>query len=439
MDTLRDAMFRIADHVSSLHILPHLRELRKTQYQSRSTLDRIRNDKVRKLIRHAYETVPYYRSMMDKHGISPERIRGIEDLAQLPILTKKIIRKESSHLISRVFQPSQLHRGETGGSTGSPLVYYFDQRARVSIRSHYYRGLEWMGWKPGDPIVSFWGRRLFPTWRNKMGGLGRRLFTNHREVDAHKLDNGNLRNCLQVLQRSRGVLLIGYANALAALANYLKRSHEDRASVKGILSTAEVLSDETRSLLEEVFRCRVFNSYGLSEVQSVSYQCDKGSIHVCEERVHVEVLPGGQTLVTDLDNYAMPFLRYNTGDTLELTVQPCDCGRTLSLIRHIRGRVCDIIEGLDGKRVHAEYFTHLLEANEIFSKYGVEQFQVTQESPDAIVVRLVASLPPEKSALNRVSDSIRSHLGNVRVRYDFPTRIQPSKSGKHRFVIPYQP
>lgn len=201
------------------------------------------------------------------------------------------------------------------------------------------------------------------------------------------------------------------------------------------MTTAEMLLPDERRLLSDYFRANVFDLYGSSEVNSLAFECPTHTgLHVAAEHVVLETKEDGGVLVTDLDNHAMPFIRYENGDLVEWKDGPCPCGRASPLIARVLGRRSELIRGPNGNRVFGEFFGHFLQDFRWIEQYGVTQFQIVQERLDFLVIRLTVVRKPSPEDEAVFSKRIRDYLGNVDVRYEYPETI-PLIAGKRQFTI----
>jgi phenylacetate-CoA ligase len=205
--------------------------------------------------------------------------------------------------------------------------------------------------------------------------------------------------------------------------------------VKAITTTAEPLTEEHRTLFREVFHAETFDQYGFGEIGGVAFECDAHEgLHITEERVIVEVNDKNELIVTDLDNFAMPFIRYHNADQAILSDIPCSCGRKSRLIKKIMGRTCDYITGMNGEFLHWAYFWHLFFDSAIAEKRDLRKFQIVQTSPNDLKIRLVAN-PLDDEERQVLIDNIQSRVGKMNIIFSFEPDIENSASGKYRPVI----
>ena len=418
----------------------HYETLKKTQWLDAAQTRDLQDEKLRRLVRHAYRNVPYYRARMQAAKLRPEDIRGQGDLHKLPFLTKGDIR---SHLyfdiMSENHDKDQVLRISTSGSTGEPFVCYAD-RAQLEVRwAATLRAQEWTGYKFGDPTVRLWHQTLGMSKSQVAREKADALLSNRTFVPIFELSDDNLSAMVDTLARVSPVLMDGYAEALDFIARYLKTTGNVKARPKALMSSAQTLPIPSRKLIEEAFGCKVFDKYGSREFSGIAYECEAhAGHHVVAEAYIVEVLrdgepvkPGevGEVVITDLNNYCMPFVRYRIGDLAE-AMDPslaCSCGRGAPRVGAIEGRVQSIIQGTDGRYLPGTFFAHYLKELD----YAIKKFQVVQEERDAMKFRIVKAGRYSDDVLEEVLATFRQYLGDrMRIDVEFVDEVAMVRTGK---------
>jgi len=418
--------------------------LDRSQWLASDALEELQGAKLRKLVAHAYWHVPYYRRVMEELGIGPGDIRGIEDLRLLPLLSKETVRQRFySDLMSEHHDKTAVLRISTSGSTGEPLSCWVDRR-QLEIRwAATLRGLEWAGYRFGDRSVRLWHQNIgmdrVQAWKEKLDSwLCRREL-----VPAFEFDSERVRAMQEVIRRHRPRLVEGYAESF----HYLARAGLDpdlRAlGIRGLMSSAQTLDGRSRQTIEEAFGAKVFDKYGSREFSGIAYECRTGGRHVVAESYVVELLvegrpakPGelGEVVVTDLNNFVMPFVRYQIGD-LAYAVdnrEPCACGRSLPRIGDIEGRVQSIVLGANGRAIPSSFFFHLLKDY----GYAVSRFQIEQTAPGRVVFRYVRADRFHPRVLSELADRMRRYLGGeMEIVLEPVGRIEMVPTGKYRAVV----
>ena len=425
--------------------------LNDSQWWSRTHLENYRNEKLRKLINHCYENVPYYNDLFKLNRINPTDINTIDDLYKIPILTKELIRENREKLISN--SKLNFHNGSsgrTGASTGSPLIFYRDSFSDQIAWLSFLRFYRWMGYEWGEKSVWLWGapvirvakkQRLYIKIANWLqSSYVKQIY----RFDAFKMDDIKLHKYIRNIRRINPKILRGYVSALVKLARFCREYGYNDILPKAVTTTAEMLHNRDRMILENQFNCKVFDHYACGECLGMAFECEKHEgLHVTDEHCVIEfvdknnerVRPGdkGKLILTDLDNYVMPFIRYENGDVGSYKKERCGCGRGLSMINPIEGRVSDLIIGAGGMVVHGEYFTHLLGESGWYEKYGLTNFEVVQRKNYVIDWFFVCSQKPSSESIKELIDNCQDYLGDIKLRIQFVEEI-PSSSYKRRFT-----
>lgn len=434
--------FTLPIYYKSWEVLDVLRKLEKSQWLSPSELERIQLKKLRALVKHAYENVPLYHETFRKVKLKPADISSLEDIQKIPITTKDdLINNSPNKTVARNYDVQKLRKGQTGGSTGKPLSFFFDKRCFHHRMAAFQRFASWFGFYPGVKHALFW--RPYYLSSPKIASTLEAVMKRRLEFHPHKITKQALHEQVRKLKRFKPRILIGYTSLLLLLANFLKQEDIKDINPTAIVTQAETLFESQKKVIESAFNCPVFNHYGLVEVGGIAQQCDQHSyLHINAEGRIVEFLRRGENVsfgekgemvVTDLYNYAMPFIRYNTDDVGLLTDDSCTCGRGLPLIKEVVGRADDLIVAKDGEVVSWTFFyfaPHLFKNGE-----WVQQYQIVQPSREKLVIKIVKAAEPKEEHIQYLKSNIRKYLGDMQIEIEFVESIPLSPSGKFRFVI----
>jgi phenylacetate-CoA ligase len=429
----------------SRNVLTYYDELNRSQWLTREQMLLLQQLKLRRLIHQAYYHVAYYREVFDRLGISPDDIRTIEDLKKLPLLDKATIREHLHFdLLSDNHDKSKILKISTSGSTGEPFVCYADKFQLEMRWAATLRSQEWTGYRFGDRCARLWhqtiGMSLTQIIREKLDALlSRRLF-----IPAYEMSEKTLHQFMEKLRRFKPVLVDGYAESFNFLAQYIKKHGLPELRPKGIMSSAQILPEQSRKIIEEEFQCGVFDKYGSREFSGIAYESEAHDGHlVVDENYIVETLkdgrdaePGemGEVIITDLNNFCMPFIRYRVGD-LAVAMdnrQPSPCGRGLSRIGKIEGRVQAIIVGTNGNYLPGTFFAHL------FKDYDhiVSQYQVVQEQLGEIILKIVKAQRFSDQGFREIEDQLRRYLGqDIKITLEYVDLIPLGRTGKRQGAI----
>jgi phenylacetate-CoA ligase len=252
------------------------------------------------------------------------------------------------------------------------------------------------------------------------------------------MTDGKLEEIISTIERKKPVLIDGYAEALDFLAHYIEARGGLGFRPKALMTSAQTLTEKSRDVIEKAFGCKVFDKYGAREFSGVAYESDAHNGHlVVAEGYIVEVLadgeparPGeiGEVVITDLNNFCMPFIRYRIGDLAEaLSDEPSSCGRGLPRIGEIQGRVQSVIQGTDGHVVPGTFFAHALREYD----YAIKRFQVVQEEAGAIRFLVVKGTRYSDDTLDEVKALIRRYLGDgLRIDLELVDNDEMMRTGK---------
>lgn len=419
-------------------IIKILNKLNESQWLSSDELLEYQQKKLRRLIGHAYENVPYYRELMKKMGILPNDIMSVEDIKYLPILTKEQISDNFKDLLSDDIEKRRFIKSSTSGSTGNPLTFIKDWDTIMWIEATTLRGKRWAGYRIGDVDIDF----RFLTNPSFLGRVRERIV---RRYDFPALAEGaELNNYIRKIKALKPFCITAYASILYRLSKFCYKNGINGLQLPVIFSTGEMLYDYQREFIEKQFGGKVFDYYGCGEVSTIAFECEYHHKHVSDERVILETTDStgnpvvdalGEVIVTDLDNYAMPFIRYKNGDVGVITKDKCRCGRGLTAVKTIEGRSQEFLKTLDGNYVPPVFFP-----NSFKNLKGIEQYQIIQEDIYNITLRIVRNQFFTAEELKNMTRVINEKIGNtVTIKIEQCHQIPSKTPTKTRFILSHLP
>ncbi|MFC1712614.1 phenylacetate--CoA ligase family protein [Candidatus Poribacteria bacterium] len=439
-------LFPMIQRLLGRNTLSVIKELEEAQWYPQEQMREIQLEKLKALVDHAAERVPYYRKLFRRLGIIPSDIQSFEDFAALPILDKEEIKADYHPFISESAKNYSIVR--TGGSTGAPLQYPVDERTRSHHIADMIAARRWWGIDTDDKQMLFWGHgaSLASGMRGQIQKVSQVLKdkTAHRmRCSAYKLSDEELYGYYERMVRFQPHFIYSYASAVYLFADFVHRRRLDMNLVplKGVITTSEVLYEKERERIEASLTAPVINEYGMTEVGIIAYSCPEGNMHVMDPSVYVEKLPVkdsdsphvSEIIVTPLSNLAAPLIRYRTGDLVQVSDDKgCPCGRNFSLLGKVMGRTHDLIQTMDGKRVYGGFFTYVLE-----HVPGIRQFQIVQDNLSHFNINVVREpdIYQDKSE-PEIESRFKKMLGNsVSIDFNYVPTVEADPSGKHRYVI----
>lgn len=416
--------------------------LKGLEFTSKDDLERLQLRRLKSLLQHAYLTVPYYRRAFDAAGIKPNQVSSLRDLHKVPLLSKQDVR-ENVHfaMFSDIHDKKEMHRINTSGSTGEPFVCYADKFQLEMRFATTLRALEMSGWKFGDKQLRLWHQTL---GMSRIQAFKERLdawFMRRHFVPAFEMSEQSLKNLIATIEKKKPVLIDGYAESLnfIAIASKSKSRHKPKA----VMSSAQQLTDSTRAQIENQFGAKVLDKYGSREFSGIAYQClDSSHHHVQDESYIVEILVDGrnaevgevgEVVITDLNNFSMPLIRYRIGDmALAVEQAPCNCGRPHSQIGAISGRTQALISCTNGVWLPGTFFAHFFKDFD----FAIQHYQVTQDLPEKFILKIVPKSQFTKDIENRIIQELKVYAGQEQIiEVNLVGEIPLLKTGKRTPVI----
>jgi phenylacetate-CoA ligase len=418
-----------------------LKFLTSTQLWEPGRLQQFQLQKLQDLVRHAHDTVPYYRALMDRHGVRPEQIRDFDDYRRLPVLTRTSLRTHGPDLMSRA-AGRDLRRRQSSGSTGECVEFVQDADFDRWCRAHQLRAYAWCGaWRLGEPFALVWGAPAYFEARSRASMLDSRL-SNRVELNAFRLDRASLERLFDQIVTRRPVLISGYATAIYLLARLARERGTGFPSLRAVQPNAEPLNAAMRTEIEAGFGCDVFDKYGSRETNIVGHEApDHNGLRIQAEHTYVEFLdeagnpcpPGvlGRLVLTTLNNRAMPLLRYETTDLAAPLDVVDQSGLGLPAMSPVVGRDQDVLCTPDGGLLHPQMFSNVLRQFPT-----VAWFQVVQHREDALVLRVVADDALVTEQKDRISALIRELAGfPFAIDFEQLPDMPESRTGKFRLCV----
>lgn len=408
----------------------------KTQWYSEKEMKDFQIRKLKTLLNHCYRNVPYYQAIIDEKKIDIVNFKSLDILLEFPLLTKEIILANYEAFLPRNNdQINGLKISQTGGTTGNILFKRNDALTRSSIWGSYRRYEEWMGLSYKDKTLILMGGHVKKS--SLKGSIIHHVISflgNSVSVDIYNTSDETIEKVITLLQTNSFTQIRTYPQFLFSVSKKLEKLGLT-FNIKSISTTAEPVLPEHRVLFKKVFNAEVFDQYGCGEIGGIAYECDKHEgLHIAEERVIIETNELNELIITDLDNYTMPFIRYWNADQAIIGKDKCSCGRKTAMIKQIMGRTCDYIIGLNGQFLHWAYFWHLIFDSNVAENRNLRKFQIVQTTKSNLLIRLVSDiLTPEEEGFF-LSD-IKKRLGEMTLEFSYESNIENTKTGKYRPVI----
>jgi phenylacetate-CoA ligase len=416
-------------------------EFNRNQWLSQIELEAYQNEKLRLLIEHVYQTVPYYSELMKSLKLTPSDIKTRADLYKLPILKREDIRNHLSRLISSKYPRALLRHGHTSGTTGSPLDFFYDVRMCVVHHVADWRQKYWGGLTYGQPYASLLGRVIVPVKQTAPPFWRFNYLNNQLFLSSFHLNEINLPYYFDELKRREIQVIEGYPSTLYILALYLLKNGRT-FPMKTVLTLSETLFDSQRQAIEQAFACKIFDHYGMAERAVFASECDLHSGHhlnldygivefLDSEEEPVSEGHLGKIVATSVHNFAMPFIRYETNDASALKSGACVCGRGFPLMDDVATKHESIVTLPDGRLISPSVLTHPFKP-----MHNIVESQIIQEQLDELVVKVVKRQSYTSDDEVRLVAAFHERLGNeMKIKVEYVESIPRTRNAKFRWVI----
>lgn len=433
---------KIIRQISLRHATSALSKLNETQYWPREKIREFQQKKIQMLLKHAFAHVPYYRGVAASLGANPEDFKTRQDLQQLPILTKDIIRQNFNQLLADNIAPMERIANATGGSTGEPLHFFQDRQFAIWADAARMRGWYHVaGCNYWDPCAVLWGAMHEVKEDFSLRERARDYIkTGEIWLNAFNLSDERKVEFTKLCHLLRPKLIRGYFSAVKDFAGFLRESKLSFPPVNGVILCAETVDEASRADIEKIFEAPAYNTYGGRELSLIAMECQhKNGLHEISENNYVEFEPielhghadAGNLLITNLNNYVMPFIRYRIGDIgIPSHLESCACGRGLPLIKRVIGRTTEVLTFTGGVKIAGEMFIHLMK------DFPIEEYQFIQKAIDRVVLRCPAAKFPGELLQQKIKETYSGYLPKgVILDFEKVGKIEKTATGKFRFVL----
>ncbi|MCF8297659.1 MAG: hypothetical protein K9J13_08975 [Saprospiraceae bacterium] len=428
---------KVIDFINKSNVAKWHSFLRKSQWWSKTEIENYQNEKLRELIKHAYNNVPYYNSLFKEIKITPSDINNSSDLHKIPVLTKDLIKNNFNDLIAKNAKSFHPIRRKTGGTTGVPLVHYSDKNSWSIGEALKYRAFEWGGYKLGERMALIGGSSILP---DDSQGILKKIWNYYKGVyplSAITTGNKELTEYLKVFENKRINYIKGYPNGINNFADYLNKVSKN-ININAVFVTAEYLDDYVRENISKVFNTDVYNQYGAADAGINASECRHHTgMHVGFESCIVEILEDnylpsniGEITCTQLTNFAMPKIRYQPNDVVAWIDEKCECGRELSMI-DIIGRSTNLVFS-NGRKMPGKSIPMIMR------NFPVLKFQIVQDSPKSIIIHIDKESSYKDFHTKKIIEAFSYHIGSeIDIKINFGIDFDSLGSNKYRYIVSY--
>lgn len=430
MCRLRNAAFWYLDSVRGRPIGEAYQELQELDRMDSRSTEMLNHQQLAldNLLQHAISTTKFY-----------EDIKA-SSLADFPVVNKNIIRDKQDDFISKKYNKSRLITMTTSGSTGTPFICYQNlaKKQRVNAEVIYYSRKA--GYSVGSNLI-FLRAITEESHKSRL----HQWIQNETLLDISNLDDEHIEKLLNSIEKAsrEGSMILAYASTYDALRDYFRRkgfSAVGNSRIHGVVSSSEMLFDDTREAMTEAFRCPCLSRYSNQENGIIGQDDIENNIFILNEAHYiVETLmmdadgptregEVGRIVITDLYNYAMPMIRYDTGDIGSISYVERN-GIQKKAITNFGGRKVDVVFDCHGKRLSPHSIT-----NRFWSFPEIRQFQFIQESKTQYTVKI--SVRDEFRQQTEMREMLLQLLGDeADIKIEVDDEIPVLSSGKRKYIV----
>lgn len=422
-----------------------LEEYKKTDFSSPQKIKKTKNKAFLALIKNSFDTVPYFREHLIKQGLTLDQFHSLDDITRLPVLTKEVLRASPQALISSAVPQKDLIEVHTSGTTGKALTFYKTAEVIAKQWAIWFRHRSRFGINIGDLHVNFTGKKIVPINQKKPPFWRFNKPMNQYLLTMQHITPEKIFSIVGFLNKIHPIYYSGYPSILAEVARLALEKNlvlQPKSRPKYIFPGAENILDYQKVALEQWTGATISDQYGLSEGCCNISKCDQGYYHEDFEFGHVEcldpeILPDGRIrgkiIGTAFDNFAMPLMRYDTGDIAIWMPEDfkCPCGRNSTVIENIEGRIDDCVELNDGRKIMR--FDYLFKGTD-----SIKEAQVCQYEKGKVVIKLVIRENHNEETNEKIRADFKKMIcPETPVLIDIVDHIKKSPSGKFSAVKSY--
>ncbi len=415
-----------------------LSSLRNNEQLSREEIDVLRWKKLQTVVCHAKESSIYYRERYVNFDLTMDQSVFKDAFPQLPILKRADVRGCGDKIFCGKDALSSYNKITTGGSTGEPVAVLHPRR--IPRIAALWRMMDWWGVPIGSDIATIY-REPATNFRRRILDQIVRWPQRRILLDASHLSEAGINNWLERCAAIRPPIIHGYVGGVLHVARHILKYRRKSWKPTCVWVTSAPLTSGVKSQIEDAFEAPVFDQYGCCEIFYLAAETPFApGLAVFDDLRHVEVVDEdnrpvpdgveGRILVTDLENYDFPLIRYELGDRGRYLPNQINWKLPFRRMAPIKGRQSDNLTFPNGQTVSGEFWTTLFDE----FPYAVEKFQIVQKTDNTILLRYV-SKTPVPSEVNIVRDRISKLLmASVNVELERVSEIA-SDRGKIRYIL----
>jgi len=430
----KNIVYRSIQSIRGENVLKYLSNIGDIPRNSQAEIRKTQIEKLVRTLENAYTNIPYYQELFDNCGIVVEKLNLPNDFSKIPLLTKEVFKQDPSLFINKNYN-KRVTEETTSGTVGNPLIIPIDRHKSAFIRAVMYRNYGWYKIDVGDKQARFWGIPSAP--KLHLREFLKDFCANRIRLSAFNISDDAFKQFVEKLRKFKPKYFYGYPSLLYKFSQWLSDNQIAMSDLNlcTIICTGEVLYDFQRKGIESTFQCKVVNEYGTTETGIIAFECQDGNLHINSDHVYLESIKSeefsdtGSLVVTELNNFYNPLIRYKLGDLGSISENSCKCGVGFPILKDLTGREGNFIVTPTNKYIFSAILSYTF-------KDGIKQFQGIQNERGELIIKIVRDEKLTDEMLVNYRKTLSNVLGEqMRIIFDYVPYIEAERSGKLRYFI----
>jgi len=394
-------------------------------------IQKIQWNRLKELLEYIYTSSVFYSDNFKSVNLKPQNINSYEDFLRLPIVNKKILKKNYDRIISKGSRKEDYTKSYTAGSTGEPFSFLLDnKRENPSTSASFLLNKESIGINPfkktnelmikAEPINEI--KNLYqPNKRVLVHGLKYYFISETFGIKSLDIKKENINVIKSIIENNNIEVIYGYSSNIFYLAKLFKMHNID-VNIKYAIPIAEGLIKQQKNFITDTFNCRLYMDYGASECMRMGFECNQhDGYHMDIYNYFFEYLDdndepcktgeNSNIIVTNLNNYIFPLVRYHIGDQCILSNEKCSCGINYPLVSQITGRESDIIKTPLNDEISLSNFTAFLEYLE---EYIIQYQLIVDEKAKEIILKIIPTQKFKQETIGEIKRKILELINHLK-------------------------
>lgn len=419
-----------------------LEEIKKIQWK-----------RLKDLLNYVYNNNDFYKEYFESVNLNPDCIQKPSDMLKLPITEKKNYVNNFNKVVSKNINKDDYAMATTSGSTGEPFLHYIDlKKENVNTVIAFMLNMEEVGIKSfqknNELMILFRTLNEIVDFKKKpkkkwINHLTYTFFPESFRIRGYTITKENTPDLVNLMKENKIQGIYGIASSILNLAQFIDNT--ETINLKYIITMGEELLDYQRQYISKIFNCPVYMDYGNSECMRMGFECKfQNGFHMDIYNYYFEFLKEKQDyetsgkyniIVTNLNNYVFPFIRYKTSDAAILTEEICSCGNNFPIVKKIIGKNIIGFTAPNGYRLSSVDFSAFFEHYHKHTK-AVRQFQVIQKDENSILIKVVPTSIFNQTIKADIEDKMSKLVEeSMKIEVTPVERILPEKTGKTKVLV----